>query len=49
MANLNALFAVFAVTNPEAVEQRLQGIAPWLSLNVGTGEWLVIAPSATTT
>jgi hypothetical protein len=49
MANLNALFAVFAVSEPDAIEQRLQGISPWLSLKVGTGEWLVVAPSATTT
>jgi hypothetical protein len=49
MSNVNALFVVFAVTTPEAVESRLQGIAPWLYLNVGTGEWLVIAPNATTT
>ena len=49
MANPNALFAVFAVSNADAVENRLQTIAPWLYLNVGPGEWLVVAPSATTT
>jgi hypothetical protein len=49
MAIPNALFAVFAVTDPPAVETRLQTIAPWLSLKIGAGEWLVIAPSATTT
>ena len=49
MASPNALFVVFAVSNAEAVATRLQTIAPWLYLNVGTGEWLVIAPSATTT
>jgi len=49
MANPNALFAVFAVSDAESVEKRLQTIAPWLYLNVGTGEWLVVAPSATTT
>ena len=48
MATPNALFVVFAVSNAEAVEKRLQAIAPWLYLNVGTGEWLVVAPSATT-
>jgi hypothetical protein len=37
------------VSDAEAVESRLQNIAPWLFLNVGKGEWLVIAPSATTT
>lgn len=52
MATPNALFAVFAVTNAAeaaAVEARLVTISPWLYLNVGSGEWLVIAPTATTT
>lgn len=49
MASPNALFVVFAVSDATAIEARLQTIAPWLSLNVGTGEWLVIAPTATTT
>ena len=49
MAAPNALFAVFAVSNAEAVEARLQTIAPWLYLNIGAGAWLVVAPSATTT
>jgi hypothetical protein len=50
MATPNALFAVFAVPTAavEAVEARLQTISPWLFLKVGTGEWLVIAPPATT-
>lgn len=52
MAIPNALFAVFAVTDATAqaaVEARLLTISPWLYLKVGTGEWLVIAPTATTT
>lgn len=49
MAAPNALFAIFAVSDAAAIEARLQTIAPWLYLNVGTGEWLVIAPSSTTT
>jgi hypothetical protein len=49
MANSNALFVVFAVSDDEAMEKRLQSISPWLSLKVGAGAWLVIAPSATTT
>lgn len=49
MATSNALFVVFAVADAVAVEKRLQAIAPWLYLNVGAGEWLVIAPSSTTT
>lgn len=51
MATPNALFAVFAVTDPvgaAAVEERLLTISPWLYLKVGAGEWLVIAPPATT-
>jgi hypothetical protein len=49
MATPNALFVIFAVSDAEAIEKRLQTIAPWLYLNVGAGEWFVIAPSATTT
>jgi hypothetical protein len=49
MALPNALFVVFAVGEVEPIEKRIQGIAPWLYLNVGSGEWLVIAPSPTTT
>jgi hypothetical protein len=52
MATPNALFAIFAVPDTAtaaAVEARLQTISPWLFLKVGTGEWLVIAPTATTT
>ena len=52
MALPNALFAVIAITDPAtatAVEERLQTISPWLFLKVGTAEWLVIAPTATTT
>jgi len=49
MATSNALFAVFAVSDAESVEKRLQAIAPWLYLKVGSGEWLVVAPGATTT
>lgn len=49
MANPNSLFAVFSVSDPAAVEQRLASLAPWLFLPVGNGEWLIVAPSATTT
>jgi hypothetical protein len=49
MATPNALFVVFAVSDAEAVEKKLHAIAPWLSLNVGAGAWLVVAPTATTT
>lgn len=49
MATPNALFAVFAVSDPDAVGKRLETLAPWLYLKVGAGDWLVVAPSATTT
>jgi hypothetical protein len=49
MATPNALFAVLAVSDAESIEKRLQTITPWLYLNIGDGEWFVIAPSATTT
>jgi hypothetical protein len=49
MATPNALFVVFAISDVAAVEPRIQAIAPWLNLKVGNGEWLVIAPAATTT
>lgn len=49
MATPNALFAIFAVSDADAVNARLQTVAPWLHLNVGPGEWLLIAPTATTT
>jgi hypothetical protein len=52
MATPNALFAIFAIPDAivaASVEARLQTISPWLFMKVGTGEWLVIAPTATTT
>jgi hypothetical protein len=49
MATPNALFAVFAVSEVALIEQRIQAIAPWLSLKVGDGEWFIVAPGATTT
>lgn len=45
----NALFAIFGVSNPAALEARLQNISPWLSLKLQEGEWLLIAPTSTTT
>jgi len=48
MPNLNTLFAIFGVSNIPALEAQLQNIAPWLSLKVQDGQWLVIAPNATT-
>jgi hypothetical protein len=49
MAAPNSLFAILAVSDAGAVNARLEAVAPWLYLNVGTGEWLLIAPTATTT
>lgn len=49
MANTNTLFSILAVSTPDAVEARLRDIAPWLYLKVAEGQWLVIAPNATTT
>jgi hypothetical protein len=49
MAIANTLFAVLAVSDPLAVEKQLQSIAPWLYLKVAEGQWLLIAPAATTT
>jgi hypothetical protein len=49
MATPNALFAVFAVSDADAVQKRLQALTPWLYLNVGPAAWFVVAPGATTT
>jgi len=49
MAASNALFSIMNVSNPEGLKARLAEIAPWVSLELQDGEWLLIAPSATTT
>jgi len=49
MGTQNALFAIFAVANAAALELRLNNATPWLHLKVGEGQWLVVAPAATTT
>jgi hypothetical protein len=49
MATPNTLFAIFAVSDASAIEARLRSVAAWPYLNVGSGEWLLIAPSSTTT
>ena len=48
MATQNSLFAIFHTTHPELVEERLSSIAPWLSLKIEDGQWLLIAPIGTT-
>ncbi len=37
------------VSDATAMEARLSEISPWLHMKVEDGQWLVIAPSATTT
>ncbi len=49
MPTTNTLFAIFAVTDAAALEIRLQTIAPWLAWKAAEGQWLIIAPQATTT
>lgn len=49
MATPNTLFAIFAVSDALAIEARLRDIPAWPYLNVAAGEWLLIAPSSTTT
>jgi hypothetical protein len=44
----NALFAVLGVSNAAAVEAKLVTIAPWLYLKLQDGEWMIMAPAATT-
>lgn len=40
---------IFHVSSPQIIEEKLAHIAPWLSLEVEPAQWLVIAPSGTTT
>jgi hypothetical protein len=48
MATPNALFAIIAASNVNAIDAKLQTIAPWLYIKIKEGEWLLIAPSSTT-
>jgi hypothetical protein len=48
MATPNTLFVVLNVSNPEGVNSRLGNIAPWVSYDLKNGQWLIVAPSATT-
>ena len=48
MATPNALFAIFGVSRPAALAEKLQNSPQWLSLKVGEGECLLMAPPATT-
>ena len=49
MAAPNTLFAIINVSNPTALKTQMQGMAPWVSLELQDGQWLVVAPNATTT
>jgi hypothetical protein len=48
MATQNALFAIMSVSKPVPMEEKLRSMTHWLSLKVGEGQWLLIAPPATT-
>lgn len=48
MATPNSLFAILNVADASEVEGRLNSIAPWVSLKIADGEWLLVAPSAVT-
>jgi hypothetical protein len=45
----NTLFALFNVTKPAEIQQRLDTLSPGLSLSIGDKEWLIITPSIFTT
>jgi hypothetical protein len=49
MATPNALFAILAVSNASALEPQIENASPWLHLKVAEGQWLLVAPAATTT
>lgn len=51
MAMPNALFAVFAASDPDALKQRLETHNTFQLLSKGTSDesWLLIAPNAVTT
>ena len=49
MATPNTLFAIMNVSDPDGLRSRLASIAPWVANEVQPGEWLLVAPNATTT
>jgi hypothetical protein len=48
MATPNALFAIINVDAPAVIAAKLESLHAWLHLQVAEGQWLVIAPAATT-
>jgi hypothetical protein len=49
MATPNALFAIMNVSSPDKIKEILKDVAPWVWLELEEGEWLLVAPSSTTT
>ncbi len=49
MSVTNTLFAIFAVAKPDALEAVISEKFPDSAFNVAPGEWLIAAPSTTTT
>lgn len=48
MATPNALFAIMSVSAPAMVEAKLNVVPQWLHLKLQEGQWLLVAPPATT-
>jgi len=49
MATPNTLFALLGVDDVPGMETRLAGLSPWPIQKIGDGQWLIVAPAATTT
>ncbi len=49
MATPNTLFAIINASNPSALKLKIADIAPWVVLELQEGQWLLVAPNATTT
>jgi hypothetical protein len=49
MATPNTLFAIIDVSEPAALKTRMLDIGSWPSLELQEGQWLLVAPNATTT
>jgi len=48
MATSNTLFAVVASSAPDKLGPKLQEVFPEMNLNIGPGQWLIVAPSTMT-
>lgn len=49
MPPATTLFAIFAVTHSEPLEAKIKELYPELAYEVYPGQWLLVAPSTTTT